>query len=319
MMNGSITWLIYLEQGKLIYAWNSIDPFDRLTRHLNRLPSSCNPPIDPIQIQIQLLAETSLDRQFCLGSDYQTICWLVKHEYLSENQAATFIEQLAIEVIESLLMIKESNYHLLELDNINKLPIFCQLDPTQLIENCRSDYWRNPSIRVVSQLQPNPQTLHHQVKNEKIQDSDRPFLQSSINSAIAPYYVAPPSTQPTTSQYTIVCIDDSPIFLEMIDAFLQHSNFSVLTIADPLKALIDLVQSKPNLILLDVNMPSLDGYELCSLLRRHPFFQQIPVIMVTGYTRLVDRARAELVGASDYLTKPFTRSELLHLVSKHLS
>ncbi|MGB5897054.1 MAG: response regulator, partial [Geitlerinemataceae cyanobacterium] len=65
--------------------------------------------------------------------------------------------------------------------------------------------------------------------------------------------------------------------------------------------------------------PKLDGYELCSMLRRHPLFKKIPIIMVTGNTGFIDRAKAKLVRASDYLTKPFTKSALNEMVLKHLS
>lgn len=90
-------------------------------------------------------------------------------------------------------------------------------------------------------------------------------------------------------------------------------------ISDPVKALMQIVRSKPDLILLDVTMPNLDGYELCSLLRRHPSFKAVPVVMVTGNTGFIDRAKAKLAGASSYLTKPFTQSDLLKTVFKHLS
>ncbi|NEQ27406.1 MAG: response regulator, partial [Microcoleus sp. SIO2G3] len=94
--------------------------------------------------------------------------------------------------------------------------------------------------------------------------------------------------------------------------------FAVLMINNPVSALMQIVRSKPDLILLDVTMPNLDGYELCSLLRRHPYFKQTPVIMVTGNTGFIDRAKAKLVGASGYLTKPFTQPDLIKMVFKHL-
>ncbi len=90
-------------------------------------------------------------------------------------------------------------------------------------------------------------------------------------------------------------------------------------INDPVKALMQVVRSKPDMILLDVGMPNLDGYELCSLLRRHPNFKQIPIIMVTGHTGFIDRAKAKIVGASGYLTKPFTQSELVKTVFRYLN
>jgi twitching motility two-component system response regulator PilG len=127
-------------------------------------------------------------------------------------------------------------------------------------------------------------------------------------------------TAPTRkTQYTIACIDDSPTVLQAIRSFLDDNSFSVLMIDNPVKALMQIVRSKPDLILLDVTMPNLDGYELCSLLRKHPSFRHTPVIMVTGNTGFIDRAKARLVGASGYLTKPFTQSDLVKMVFKHLT
>ena len=82
---------------------------------------------------------------------------------------------------------------------------------------------------------------------------------------------------------------------------------------------MQIIRCKPNLILLDINMPGLDGYELCSLLRRNRSFKTTPIIMVTSNSGLIDRARAKMVGASGYLTKPFSQSDLVKTVFKYLS
>ena len=118
--------------------------------------------------------------------------------------------------------------------------------------------------------------------------------------------------------YTVACIDDSPTVLNAIQKFLEDQSLSVVAINDPVKALMQIVRSKPDLILLDITMPNLDGYELCALLRRHPRYKRTPIVMVTGNTGFIDRARAKLVRASGYLTKPFTQSDLLKIVFKHL-
>jgi twitching motility two-component system response regulator PilG len=100
---------------------------------------------------------------------------------------------------------------------------------------------------------------------------------------------------------------------------LEEAHFSVVMINDPIKALMQIIRTKPDIVLMDIEMPDLDGYELCSLIRRHSSFKNIPIIMVTGNTSFIDRAKAKLAGASAYLTKPFTRSELLKMVFKHLN
>jgi two-component system, chemotaxis family, response regulator PixG len=129
----------------------------------------------------------------------------------------------------------------------------------------------------------------------------------------------PPADQPTSKLYRIACIDDSPAMLQTIERFLEKEDLSLFLIQESVKALIELMRIKPDLILLDVGMPQVDGYELCRLLRRHPMFKSTPIIMVTGNTGLIDRAKAKLAGTTDYMTKPFTQAELSKMVFRHLT
>jgi two-component system, chemotaxis family, response regulator PixG len=122
-----------------------------------------------------------------------------------------------------------------------------------------------------------------------------------------------------TRVYRVACIDDSPAMLQTIERFLGSENLSLFLIQESVKALIEMMRIKPDLILLDVGMPKVDGYELCRLLRKHPAFKTTPIIMVTGNTGLIDRAKAKLAGTTDYMTKPFTQSELSKMVFRHLS
>ncbi|MFN6461640.1 MAG: response regulator [Nostoc sp. DedVER02] len=119
--------------------------------------------------------------------------------------------------------------------------------------------------------------------------------------------------------HKIVSVDDSPTILKEISYFLENENFSVVTINDPVKAVLSIIRHKPDLILLDLNMLGIDGYELCRIIRNNPIFQNTPIIFVTGNKGIVDKVKAKLVGASGYLTKPFTRAELLKIIFMHLS
>ncbi|AFY31958.1 response regulator [Calothrix sp. PCC 7507] len=119
--------------------------------------------------------------------------------------------------------------------------------------------------------------------------------------------------------YKIVSVDDSPTILKEISRFLEDENFSVVTINEPLKAVMSIIRHKPDLILLDLNMAGIDGYELCRIVRNNSMFKNTPIIFVTGNKGLVDKVKARLVGASGYLTKPFTRAELLKIVFMHLA
>lgn len=118
--------------------------------------------------------------------------------------------------------------------------------------------------------------------------------------------------------WKIVCIDDSPTILNEIKRFLDSEKFAVTAIDDPVKAASIIFRIKPDLILLDITMPKINGYKLCGLLRGSKHCNQTPIIMVTGNTGLIDKARAKIAGASDYFTKPFTKNGLMQIVKKHL-
>lgn len=118
--------------------------------------------------------------------------------------------------------------------------------------------------------------------------------------------------------YTIVCIDDSKAVVNAIKMYLDDNIFSVIGINDPLKALMQVIRSKPDLILLDITMPTLDGYELCTLLRKHSALKETPIIMVTGKKGIINRVKARMVKASDYITKPFGKKDLLKVIFKYL-
>lgn len=116
----------------------------------------------------------------------------------------------------------------------------------------------------------------------------------------------------------IVCIDDGAAIRKSVEGILNQHGYEATSIGNPLKALSLLFQLKPDLILCDILMPELDGYEICAMLRKSTAFRQTPIVMLTGKDGFIDRVRARMVGATDYLTKPFGENELLTLVEKYV-
>ncbi len=116
----------------------------------------------------------------------------------------------------------------------------------------------------------------------------------------------------------VVCVDDSVSVGKVVEEILNRQGYEVTAIDNPLKALGLTFQLKPDLILCDIAMPELDGYEICAMLRKSTAFRQIPIVMLTGKDGFIDRVKARMVGATDYLTKPFGESELLMLVEKYV-
>ena len=122
-----------------------------------------------------------------------------------------------------------------------------------------------------------------------------------------------------TKTWKIVCIDDSPTILSEIKRFLAQEKFEITAIEDPVQAVSQIFNLNPDLILLDITMPRINGYKLCGLLRNSGKCDHTPIIMVTGNTGLIDKARAKISGATDYFTKPFTKEGLMTIVEKHLN
>jgi two-component system, chemotaxis family, response regulator PixG len=125
---------------------------------------------------------------------------------------------------------------------------------------------------------------------------------------------------PGSKVYQIACIDDSPTVLDEIERFLgNRGKYQLTRLEEPIKASSTILRLKPDLILMDITMPNINGYKLCSLFRSSEALAHTPIIMVTGNKGLVDQVRAKMVGATDYLTKPFTQEKLLGMVEKYLS
>ena len=117
----------------------------------------------------------------------------------------------------------------------------------------------------------------------------------------------------STDSTLIVCIDDSKTVQRQMKMTLEAGGYKVIGILDPTTALKKLSQHQPAVIFMDINMPELNGYDLCSLLRKSQKFKEIPIVMLTGRDGMIDRVRAKIVGATDYLTKPCDPNKLITL------
>ncbi len=115
----------------------------------------------------------------------------------------------------------------------------------------------------------------------------------------------------------VMVIDDSKTIRRTAETLLKKEGFEVITATDGFEALSMIADHKPDLILLDIMMPRLDGYQTCALIKHHRVFRHTPVIMLSSKDGLFDRARGRVVGSDNYITKPFTREELLTVIEQH--
>ena len=117
----------------------------------------------------------------------------------------------------------------------------------------------------------------------------------------------------------IMVIDDSQTIRSTAESLLTKQGYLIVTASDGFEALAKIANDPPDLIFIDIMMPRLDGYQACALIKANPRYAGIPVIMLSSKDGLFDRARGRIVGSNEYLTKPFTRDELIEAVRSHLT
>ena len=112
----------------------------------------------------------------------------------------------------------------------------------------------------------------------------------------------------------ILVVDDSKTELHHLSDILGKRGYAVRTAENGEEAMRRLAEEKPDLIFCDILMPRLDGYQTCAIIKRNPRFAAVPVIMLSSKDGLFDKARGRMVGSEEYLTKPFTKEQLLRAV-----
>ena len=115
----------------------------------------------------------------------------------------------------------------------------------------------------------------------------------------------------------VLVIDDSNTIRRSAEIFLKQGGYDVLLAEDGFDALSKVNDHDPDLIFCDILMPRLDGYQTCAIIKRNERFAGVPVIMLSSKDGLFDKARGRMVGSEDYLTKPFTKDQLLQAVKQH--
>jgi len=115
----------------------------------------------------------------------------------------------------------------------------------------------------------------------------------------------------------IMVIDDSNTIRRTAEVLLSKAGCEVITAVDGFDSLAKIVDRHPDVIFVDIMMPRLDGYQTCALIKNNSEFKSTPVIMLSSKDGLFDKAKGRIVGADDYLTKPFSKAELLAALDKH--
>ena len=116
----------------------------------------------------------------------------------------------------------------------------------------------------------------------------------------------------------ILVVEDNPINIQVVESFVERAGYEVLIAEDGATALAMVQSAAPDLILMDLQLPGIDGFEVTRRLKADPATRTIPIIAVTAYAMVGDEARARAAGCDDYITKPINRLVLLEVIARHL-
>jgi two-component system, chemotaxis family, response regulator PixG len=377
----SVIFFIYFSEGKLIYATNSLAPFERLERQLRRLSNQNRKLTNQVIKEARSQFRNDLESYTQVSSDYQGIFWLSERDYLDPQEAVTLLRRITREVFESLLCLPDPcQYRFIH--RTQQLLELCKFDLVAYMEQCQKRLlgWQAFSEHIWSSYQrlylleakttiTNLNThqnetisklltglnfrqiaaiidrdelivckiLYPSIVNKSIilRDPKPPFdrlpklTQDNIFEDIDDDWIITNGSDRINSQsketqhflektWKIACVDDDFDIQDRLEQLLSNNLFSILGIQDSMNAFAELIEFQPDLILLDVDLAGINGYELCTLLRNHLDFKNTPIIMLDSDRGLINLTKFTLANATDRLTKPFTQTSLFNVIFKYL-
>lgn len=339
-------WNFYLFLGRILYATGGNHPVRRWRRNLT---THCS-QLELQQLNLSAILSSSSPETFNLCWEYQLLYLWVEQQQITREQAAKTIGAIVAEVLFDVTQALQVTFHVkpenLSVPQLVLLDPGQVITEVQQVWQA----WQKAKIadrspnRALTIKQ--PEQLQQQVSAAvyqnltKLLDGQRslrdlavvmkrdalevtcsllPFIQSGLvefidipdlAAPIAPKSPSAPPPQAASEGRLVACVDDSPLVCQSMEKILTAAGYQFLAVQDSLRAIATLLTRKPDLIFLDLVMPNTNGYEICGQLRKVSAFRNTPIIILTGNDGIIDRVRAKMVGASDFLSKPVNASTL---------
>ena len=349
-----LTWVIYLYLGRIVYASGGVHPIRRWRRQV--LAYCPERLADAEELQIDL-AKTAREESK-ISWEYQLLSAWIDRSKISREQATKVIKATVIEVLFDIagainISYQTRNDNLLTarlilvdaeqvIEEVTRLRAAWQsakvadlcLDLAPVISH--PEELRNKTSAVIYQnlieLLNGKQTLRDlsiRMKRDvvTVTRSLLPYIQLGLVQLVAVDDVPPPASIPiaqtllktkTSPRLTIACIDNSPNVCQTMERIITEAGYQFVCEMDGLRAIAVLLSHKPDLIFLDLVMLNTNGYEICSQLRKLSHFKNTPIVIFTGNDGIIDRVRAKIVGATDFIGKPAKPEQILKIVNKHV-
>ncbi|MGL5035205.1 MAG: response regulator, partial [Microcystaceae cyanobacterium] len=327
-----VSWQVYIGNGKINFANSGVGVIERLSYLLGGYVN---------QQRIKLPQQ--------LTDDYGYLCDLWKREVFSFQQTRSILSQCTQEALVQILSLPKATCSFEKQSGLKHL--FLNLDLHKIVEDVKHKirFWWELHSEISSPFE-RPLVDNWDSFKEifaKKYNRDHHWLEQFSHGLknLSCLYEIAGQTQTSTLElalmlrspvkrgeikmlsYQDIQVDNRPLVVsinqhegiqQMIKSTLEANGFKTTAILDSFKALAITMSQQPSLILMDANMPDMDGYELCNLLRKSASLQNIPIILLTEQTGLVGRIQGKLAGVSGYLDKPFLPKELISILNKHL-
>lgn len=347
-------WSFYLYLGSIMYATGGIHPVRRWRRNLVAYCPQMPPQISEWQRELGGLNTAAFNTCW----EYELLCLWLREQKITREQADRMVRAVITEVLFDVAQAMQVTSQITEdsslsaslisIDvqeaiaeahrlwqiwrnamvadySLNSAPIIKQ--PEKLRERTTLPVYQNLSkvlngqytLRDLALLMKRDvmevtRSLQLYIQLGLVELISIPDLPAPVNTPVA----KKPTAIATPAGPLVACVDDSPLVCQTMEALLVAAGYQFVGVNDALRAFSILLTRKPDLVFLDLVMPNTNGYEICSKLRKLPSFQKTPIVILTGNDGIVDRVRAKLVGASDFLSKPVDAETVLGVIRKHL-
>lgn len=347
-------WSLYLYLGSIMYATGGIHPVRRWRRNLVAYCPQL--PAQSAEWQRELSRLNTAAFNTCW--EYELLCLWEQEQKIPREQVDRLIRSVITEVLFDVAQAKQvtsqvkedsslsTSLRLIDVQeaiaeayqlwqvwrnamvadySLNTAPIIKQ--PEKLRERTSAPVYQNLSrvlngqytLRDLALLMKRDvmevaKSLQFYIQLGVVELINVPDLPAPVNTPVA----KKPKAIETPGGLLVACVDDSPLVCQTMEALLVAAGYQFVGVNDALRAFSILLTRKPDLVFLDLVMPNTNGYEICSKLRKLPSFQNTPIVILTGNDGIVDRVRAKLVGASDFLSKPVDAETVLGVIRKHL-
>jgi two-component system, chemotaxis family, response regulator PixG len=347
-------WCLYIYLGRILYATGGSHPIRRWVRNSTIMGVDTSTAED-LQVRIDALTDVSALTPAELTScwEYYLLVNWAKQGRITRNNLIKHIQTTIVEVLFDIVQAQTVSYQQVAQDQLSPQLTLIDIDRAFGIAVQQQQQWQQAGlvdilpdraikILAISEFQQivsasTYQALQfvlngqHSIREIAAKARKSPVaigqsFKSHLQSGTLGLVDLLDFTSPVAkSKYRfgskpplIICIDDSPFVCDRLEQIFQQEGYQFISVMDSLKAIPIVIAKKPALIFLDLVMPNANGYEICSRLRKIGAFGNTPIVILTGNDGVIDRVRAKVVGATDFLTKPVQSELVLEIAQKYL-